>query len=236
MSQKIRWSTDVVRWFDSEAGSETNNATDGRRIRLVRIIPFAALHLACLGAFFTGVSPFALAFAAAFFFIRMFSITAFYHRYFSHKTFKAGRAWTFMFAALGASAAQRGPLWWAAHHRHHHQASDTEDDLHSPHHGGFWWSHAGWFACDDGFGMDKRRVRDWMKYPELVFLNRFDILVPMLAGLMIFGLGELLAAFAPGLGTDGPQLFVWGFVISTGAVPRHRFYQFPVSRVGIPAF
>ncbi|MDX5385933.1 MAG: acyl-CoA desaturase [Alteromonadaceae bacterium] len=145
----------------------------------------------------------------------MFAITGFYHRYFSHKTFKTSRAAQFVFAVLGASSAQRGPLWWAAHHRHHHQHSDNAEDLHSPHHGGFWWSHAGWFTCDAGFSMDERRVRDWLKFPELKFINRFDSLIPVAAAVLIYLLGEALAVWAPGLGTNGLQLLVWGFFIST---------------------
>ncbi|BFN14294.1 hypothetical protein MspRI1_23050 [Marinobacter sp. RI1] len=145
----------------------------------------------------------------------MFAITGFYHRYFSHKTFKTSRPAQFVFAVLGASAAQRGPLWWAAHHRHHHQHSDNEQDLHSPHQGGFWWSHMGWFTCDAGFAMDERRVRDWLKFPELRFINRFDSLIPAAFAVAIYLFGEALALWAPELGTNGLQLLVWGFFIST---------------------
>ena len=207
----------ILRWFDSHAYSDHLDTTS-RRFNVVRVIPFILLHLACLLAFFTGVSTFALVFAAGFFFLRMFAITGFYHRYFSHKTFKTNRAWQFVFAVLGASAAQRGPLWWAAHHRHHHQHSDDPQDLHSPLHGGFWWSHVGWFTCDAGFAMNEKRVRDWMKYPELKFINRFDALVPAAAAVLIFLLGEALALWAPGLGVTGLQLLVWGFFISTVAL------------------
>jgi stearoyl-CoA desaturase (delta-9 desaturase) len=63
--------------------------------------------------------------------------------------------------------------------------------------------------------MDERRVKDWMKFPELKFLNRFDSLVPAAAAVGIYGLGEFLAATAPQLGTSGLQLLVWGFFIST---------------------
>jgi len=120
-----------------------------------------------------------------------------------------------VFAVLGASAAQRGPLWWAAHHRHHHQYSDRPEDLHSPHQGGFWWSHAGWFTCDAGFTMNEKRVRDWLKFPELRFINRFDSLVPAVFAALIYLLGEALARWAPGLNTNGLQLLIWGFFIST---------------------
>lgn len=209
--------TNILRWFDSDARSDHID-TQSRAFNLIRVLPFVGLHLACLLVIFTGMSTFAVAFAIGFFVLRMFAITGFYHRYFSHKTFKTNRFWQFVFGALGASAAQRGPLWWAAHHRHHHQHSDEPDDLHSPHQGGFWWAHMGWFTCDAGFAMDERRVRDWMKFPELRFINRFDALVPALAVILIYAVGEMLAAWAPGLGTNGFQLVVWGFFISTVAL------------------
>ncbi len=207
----------IQRWFDTEAHADLLQADD-TRFNLFRVLPFIAMHIACLGLIWVGASPFAVGFAIVFFLLRMFAITGFYHRYFAHKTFRTNRAWQFVFAVLGASAAQRGPLWWAAHHRHHHQHSDGPDDLHSPNQKGFWWSHIGWFTCDAGFRTDTRRVRDWMRYPELRFLNRFDALVPALALIAIYGLGELLAATAPSLGTNGPQLTIWGFFVSTVAL------------------
>ena len=207
----------IVRWFDSEAMSDQINLSD-TTFNWLRVLPFIALHLACLGVIWVGVSAFAVWFAVGFFVLRMFAITGFYHRYFSHKTFTTNRFWQFIFALLGASAAQRGPLWWAAHHRHHHQHSDSPEDLHSPQEQGFWWSHVGWFTCDAAFLTDYKRVRDWMKFPELRFINRFDALVPLVCLVVIYALGEALAFWAPGLGTNGPQLTVWGFFISTVAV------------------
>lgn len=214
MTRVNSWLTNILRWFDSEAGSDHLDSSS-RSFNILRVLPFIGLHMACLLAFVTGVSTFALVFAIAFFVIRMFAITGFYHRYFSHRTFKTSRTTQFVFAVLGASAAQRGPLWWAAHHRHHHLHSDGPEDLHSPHHSGFWWSHAGWFTCDAGFSMNEKRVRDWLKFPELRFINRFDSLVPALFAVLIYTLGEALSVWAPGLNTNGLQLLIWGFFIST---------------------
>lgn len=214
MTRVQHWLTNILRWFDSSAGTDHIDPTD-RSFNWLRVLPFIALHIVCLGAIWTGTSGFAIAFAVLFFVARMFAITGFYHRYFSHKTFRTGRITQFVFALLGASAAQRGPLWWAAHHRHHHQYSDTEKDLHSPVQNSFWWAHMGWFTSDEGFVMDNKRVGDWLKYPELRFINRFDALVPAVAAVMIYLLGEALAAWAPGLGTNGLQLLIWGFFIST---------------------
>jgi stearoyl-CoA desaturase (delta-9 desaturase) len=121
----------------------------------------------------------------------------------------------FLFAVLGAACAQRGPLWWAAHHRGHHAHADTALDPHSPTLVGFMWSHMGWFLTPRAFGTDHARIPDLRVYPELRWLDRFDIAVPVLLGLATFGLGQLLEIFAPGLGTNGWQMLVWGFFVST---------------------
>ncbi|XOZ34166.1 acyl-CoA desaturase [Halomonadaceae bacterium KBTZ08] len=207
----------ILRWFDAEAGADRIDSTS-TRLNWIRIMPFIGLHLGCLGVIWVGVSPFAVWFALGFFVLRMFAITGFYHRYFAHKTFSTNRFWQFVFAVIGASAVQRGPLWWAAHHRYHHQHSDTDQDLHSPEKQGFWWSHVGWFTCDAAFLTDYRRVGDWARYPELKFLNRFDAIVPLTCLVGIYALGEALAVWAPSLGTSGAQLTIWGFFISTVAV------------------
>jgi stearoyl-CoA desaturase (Delta-9 desaturase) len=147
--------------------------------------------------------------------IRMFAITGFYHRYFSHRTFKTSRFVQFIFAAVGNSSIQRGPLWWAATHRHHHRHSDTDEDAHSPVTKGFWWSHIGWMTSSRNFPTNYSDIKDFAKYPELVFLNRFDLIVPAVMGFALYGLGALLEAFFPTWGVTGWQMFVWGFFIST---------------------
>lgn len=203
----------VVCWFDSEAGAV--GLSDSKEFNWFRVFPFLLLHVSVLGVIWVGWSPFAVAFAVAFYFFRMFAITGIYHRYFSHKTYSLNRFWQFVFAFWGALCCQRGALWWAAHHRHHHKYSDTEDDIHSPVQRGFWWSHMGWFTADVSFKTPFEYIKDFAKYPELRFLNRYDILVPVLCGAAIFYLGVFLEAFAPSLGTNGGQLLVWGMFIST---------------------
>ena len=101
-----------MRWIDSwsiHTSPETLTA-ENSQIQWLRILPFILLHLACLAVFWVGVSWFALGFMLAFYLIRMFSITAFFHRYLSHKTFKTSRPVQFLFVLLGTMSAQRGPL------------------------------------------------------------------------------------------------------------------------------
>lgn len=200
-------------WFDSSAVAA--GAGDEKRIEWLRVLPYLAMHLACLGVLWVGWSWTAVIVALALYALRMLAITGFYHRYFSHKAFRTSRTMQFIFALLGASAAQRGPLWWASQHRHHHAHADDEQDAHSPHRHGFVWSHTGWFMARANFATRMAMVPDLAKFPELRFLDRFDALVPLLLALGLYGAGELLAHFAPALGTNGLQLVVWGFVIST---------------------
>ncbi|MEO9079796.1 MAG: fatty acid desaturase [Rhodanobacter sp.] len=202
------------RWFDT-SGTVSVDERREDRVDWLRAAPFVAMHLACLGVIWVGVSPVALIVAAALYAVRMFAITGFYHRYFSHRTFQTSRAVQFIFAAIGASCVQRGPLWWAAHHRHHHRHADTQSDPHSPRIYGFLWSHAGWFLTPRNFRTDLSRVPDLAKFPELRWLDRFDIAIPVLLAIATYGLGVLLQHVAPQLGTSGGQMLIWGFFVST---------------------
>jgi stearoyl-CoA desaturase (delta-9 desaturase) len=192
-------------------------------IEWFRVAPFLLLHLACLSVWWVGWSWAAIGVALATHSARVFALTAFYHRYFSHRAFKTSRPVQFLGALLGNAAAQRGPIWWAAHHRHHHRASDKPDDIHSPHQDGFLWSHMLWFMTRRNYQTDGKLVKDLLRFPELRWIDRNDFVVPVLLALGMYGLGWLLEFYAPQLGTSGPQMLVWGFVISTVALYHVTF-------------
>lgn len=200
-------------WFDTSAKIDAEEQ-DSDAIDWLRVLPFIAMHLACLAVLWVGFSWFALWVAIALYAVRMFAITGFYHRYFSHKAFRTSRAMQFLFALIGAASVQRGPLWWAAHHRHHHRHADTEHDMHSPRHG-FFRSHMGWFLTKRGFATNFGNIPDLAKFSELRYLDRFDIVVPILLAIGLYSLGAFLKSAAPTLQTSGPQLLVWGFFVST---------------------
>ena len=193
------------------------------RIDLLGSLPFMGMHLACLLTIWTGASLIALFVCLALYGIRMFGITAGYHRYFSHRSYKTSRSFQFVLGWLGAMAAQKGPLWWASHHRSHHRYSDTADDVHSPSVGGFWWSHVGWFLCRKYNETEDSLIRDLTSYPELKLLNRFYVLPPVVLAVFLLALGRFIQIVAPGAHTSAGQMLVWGFFISTVLVYHGTF-------------
>ncbi|MBK8979103.1 MAG: acyl-CoA desaturase [Planctomycetes bacterium] len=205
----------LLRWIDSHSFQVDPSDPRIDRLEWQRVAPLVVLHLACLLVLVVGWSPVAVLVAVALYVARMFAITGFYHRYFAHRTFRTSRPVAFLFAFLANSSAQRGPLWWAAHHRKHHKYSDQPRDAHSPHQRGFWWSHVLWFTTRRNYPTDLAQIPDFARHREILWLDRCDMAAPLVLALAMFGLGELLAVHAPSLGTDGWQMLVWGFLVST---------------------
>ena len=179
-------------------GSTTVNA----KYRLSSVTLFALLHLGCLAVFFVPFRWSYVALAAALYFGRMFAVTAGYHRYFSHRTYKLARVPQFLLAFAAETSGQKGVLWWAAHHREHHLYSDTPQDVHSPVQCGFWWAHMGWILSDAYDDHDPNLIRDYSKFPELRWISRNYLIPPFVLGAAVYLLG-------------GMGAFVWGFVLST---------------------
>ncbi len=167
-------------------------------------VPFALAHLVCLAAIWTGVTVEALVMCAVLYLGRMWAVTAGYHRYFSHRSFKTSRLGQYLLAWLAQSSAQRGILWWAGKHRHHHKHSDSELDVHSPRHRGFWYAHVGWIFAPRQGETDFTAVPDLGKYPELVRLDRHPYLPAT-----ILGVATWLVAGWPGLVVG----FFWSTVL-----------------------
>jgi stearoyl-CoA desaturase (delta-9 desaturase) len=176
----------------------------------LKSLPFIGLHVACLAVLFTGVDVTALLLGGIFYFARMFGITAGYHRYFAHRSYKMGRPFQFLIAFLGCSALQKGPLWWASHHRDHHRFSDTPDDPHSPHATSFWWAHLGWILSEEHTDTPWHSIQDWARYPELRWLDRLH----WVPGVLLAGVC-LLIGYGTGGWAGAWSSLVCGFVIST---------------------
>ncbi|MEZ5967025.1 MAG: acyl-CoA desaturase [Planctomycetota bacterium] len=203
----------LASWFDANSTQARSEARgDDHRVDWARFLPFVVLHVGAVAAPFTGISSVAVWTCIGLYVARMFFVTAFYHRYFAHRTFRTGRKRQFGMALLGTTSAQRGPLWWAAHHRKHHKWSDRERDAHSPRHG-LWHSHVTWFMRRDNLATDLEQVRDLARFRELRFLDRFDTLGALVLAFATYAGGVWLEQ--RGVATSGAQMLCWGFCLST---------------------
>jgi stearoyl-CoA desaturase (delta-9 desaturase) len=180
-------------------GASHPEAVDGSvdRTDWVAAIPFFGVHLAPLAAFFVVVTWQDWVLCAVLYVTRMFCITAGYHRYFAHRSYRMGRVMQFLMAFGGTTAVQKGPLWWASHHRIHHRYTDLDDDVHSPR-DGFWWSHVGWILSTRHKATDLSAIKDFASYPELRWLERHSWIGPWalaIACFLIGGWGGLVIGF-----------------------------------------
>lgn len=175
-------------------------------------IPFVTVHLvAIVGVFFFKISWPAILLCIGSYYFRMFTITAGYHRYFSHRSYKTSRAFQFILAALACTCTQKGVLWWAAHHRNHHRYSDTKGDLHSPVVYPVLWAHMTWILDAAYSDYNPDEIRDFAKYPELRFLDQYHLIPVVLFNLILFACGGLNAVF-------------WGYFVSTVLLWHNTFF------------
>jgi stearoyl-CoA desaturase (delta-9 desaturase) len=176
--------------------------TNIKQIDWVGSIPFIIMHVAALCAFFWEFDAKAFWLVFISYYVRMVAVTAGYHRYFSHRTYKTSRLMQFFIAFMAQTSAQKGALWWAANHRHHHKYSDTEQDLHSPEKHGFWWAQVGWIMSPSSVPTNWKWIQDFAKYPELVWLNKYHLVPPTIYAVamwLVFGWSGVF----------------WGFFFST---------------------
>jgi len=172
-------------------------------VRPSAVAGFLLVHVAAaLGVVLVGFSWTGVALCVASYYLRMFAITAGFHRYFSHRAYRLSRVSQFLLAFLGQTSAQKGVLWWASNHRHHHKYSDRPEDIHSPVQNGFWWSHIGWILSGLYDETDYSRIPDLAKFPELRWLNRNQY-----AATMVYAVALYLAFGWTGL--------VYGYFLST---------------------
>ena len=145
------------------------------------------------------------------------SITAGYHRLWSHRAYRAHPILKVIFALGGACALQNHCITWASDHRRHHlHADDNDKDPYSAGHG-FWYAHFGWMLRDyESTREDLGNVDDLLEEPILVWQRKYYL--PLLL-LMNVGLPVLLGLI------HGD---VWGMLLLAGflrlVVSQHFTY------------
>ncbi|MDG6109554.1 acyl-CoA desaturase [Dactylosporangium aurantiacum] len=144
------------------------------------IVPLLALVLAVPYAWGWGLSWVDVGLAAFWYTVTCLGATVGYHRYFTHRSFKAKRPLRIALAVAGSMAVQGPILHWVADHRRHHAFSDAEGDPHSPwRYGtspvavarGFWHAHVGW-VLDRDLTNQRRFAKDLLADPALCRVHR----------------------------------------------------------------
>ncbi|PYE31570.1 Delta-9 acyl-phospholipid desaturase [Idiomarina fontislapidosi] len=127
------------------------------------------------------------------------SITAGYHRLWSHKAYKAHPIVRFLFAIGGAVALQNSVLHWASDHRvHHTHVDDNDKDPYSAKRG-FWYSHIGWMLREYQASRysDYNNVKDLQDDPIVMWQHKHYLLLTLLTNFgwpLLFGwlVGDIL--------------------------------------------
>ncbi len=136
---------------------------------------------------------------------RGMGLTLAFHRHYAHRAFQMNRVARFVWTFIGTASLQKGPLWWAGHHVNHHRFSDKEGDPHSPIVSGFYYAHIGWFLHDlrnARLPASNPVVRDFSRYPEIRWLDRYYVVPPVLFAVALYLIG-------------GFPWLAWGFCLAT---------------------
>src|SRR4051812_4630029 len=157
-------------------------------------------------------------------------ITVGFHRLFTHRSFKTGKAVRAILAALGSAAIEGPVISWVADHRKHHAFSDQPGDPHSPHvdhgHGlkgalrGLAHAHVGWLFIHTHRGLKTRYAPDLIKDPVVSFVNRTFVLWVVAGFIVPFALGALIG----GSWMAGLTGLLWGGLVRI-LVLHHATYS-----------
>jgi stearoyl-CoA desaturase (delta-9 desaturase) len=155
--------------------------------------------------------------AVVFYLFTGFGIAVGFHRFFTHRSFKAHRMLKVVLAVAGSMALEGSLISWVAIHRRHHMFGDQPGDPHSPHrygHGssaifrGFVWAHVGWLFADSPTD-NTRFAPDLQRDPDLVRVDRMFPVLAVTSLVLPLPIGWLLTGTVGG----ALQAFLWAGLI-----------------------
>lgn len=190
-----------------------------RTMLFVTVAPLAALVIAVVQLWGNGLYASDVWIAVTSYVLTALGITIGYHRYFTHKSFRATRPLEIAMAIMGGLAIQGSLIDWVATHRRHHFYSDQVGDPHSPHAGyeagglkeamrGLFHAHVGWM-----FAADTTVKEEWA--PDLLSdetMVAIDRRFPLLLAISL-GLPALIGFAVTGTLWGAFTAFIWGGVL-----------------------
>ena len=96
------------------------------------------------------------------------------HRYFAHRSFRAGRCVQAVLGMVAASNGQGGPLEWVSTHTDHHRHCETASDPHSPKVRGFLGAHVLWLTRHKYLVIQRQHLGPFAAFPELWLCEAFS--------------------------------------------------------------
>ena len=146
------------------------------------------------------------------------SITAGYHRLFSHRSHSASWPLRLFYAVFGAAAFQNSAIKWCSDHRRHHLKTDSDEDPYSIVRG-FFWAHMGWVMISEH---EERieNVEDLQLDPILIWQDNHIFKIGGFAGIILPGLvgALIIGGFSGFLGG-----LIWGGLLRLVIVHHGTF-------------
>jgi stearoyl-CoA desaturase (delta-9 desaturase) len=187
------------------ADHKTQNHTkkiDWTNTLFLTITPVLAVILSTLFFMQNGLVWSQLLMAIAFYFITGISITAGYHRLFSHRTYEAHWMVKLLYLLFGAATFQNSALKWCADHRIHHNHVDEEKDPYNINKG-FFWAHIGWIFYKEE-NHDPKYPKDLTRDPLVMWQHKHYFVIAVVMGLVLpIVLGHFLGSALGGLALSG---------------------------------
>ncbi|MCA1824238.1 MAG: acyl-CoA desaturase [Mycobacteriales bacterium] len=191
--------------------TERKNNAEQVALLLFVVLPFLATIAAAVVFWGRGISPLDVGLAIGMYYLSGHGVTAGFHRYFTHGSFKAKRGLRIALAIAGSLAIEGPVIRWVSDHRRHHAFSDRDGDPHSPHRygegvwaltKGLWWAHMGWLfdteqSSQAHYSPDLLADDDIRKVDDAFFLlTTASLLLPaVLGGLLTMSISGALTAF-----------------------------------------
>ncbi|KKY15572.1 putative stearic acid desaturase [Diplodia seriata] len=152
------------------------------------LIPIAG----CVAAFYVPLHLKTAIFAYVYYFFTGLSITAGYHRLWSHTSYTATLPLRVFLAAFGAGAIEGSIRWWSRDHRAHHRYTDTDKDPYSVRKG-LWYSHMGWILMKQNpRRIGRTDISDLNADPIVIFQHRHYVKCALAMGVVFPGLAAWL--------------------------------------------
>lgn len=163
--------------------------------------PLLSIILGGIYFYQNGFQPAIIALAVVFYFVTGLSITAGYHRLFSHRTYKANPLIKLFFLLFGAATFQNSALKWCADHRIHHNHVDDEKDPYNIGKG-FFWAHIGWiFYQSTNDETETKYPKDLTNDKLIMWQHKYYMPIAVAMGFILptvigYFLGSALGGFA----------------------------------------